>query len=233
MPRRSYAHYCAIARSLDVLGERWTLLIIRELLPGPRRYTELHADLPGISTDVLAARLKEMEADGLLERRRVAPPTPAWVYDLTPRGRDLLPVLGALARWGGDLLDEGQPTDALRSHWLTLPLAHLLGQAISDHHGVIELRVGGACCYLRFGADGVTPAYDKPGEPDAVLMLSTETAVSLTNKQITIAEALSAGHLDIEGESALARALSAGSGRHVPQPETSRTAPAITTGTHH
>ena len=118
MSRRSYAHYCPIARSLDVLGERWTLLIVRELLPGPRRYTDLHADLPGISTDVLASRLKEMEADGLVTRHRVAPPTPARVYELTPRGRELLPVLTALSGWGQSLLGDREPTDAQRAHWL-------------------------------------------------------------------------------------------------------------------
>ncbi len=207
MPRRSYAHYCTIARSLDVIGERWTLLIIRELLPGPRRYTELHADLPGISTDVLAARLKEMEADGLVERHRTGPPTPAWVYELTPRGRGLLPVLSALARWGGGLLDGQEPTDALRSHWLALPLAHLLERAAPGHHGVTELRIDGTTCYVRTDAGEPSPAYDKPAEPAAVLTLSTETAMRLTSAQVSLAQALSAGQLGIEGDCDLADAL--------------------------
>lgn len=76
MPRRSYDQYCPIARSLDVAGERWTLLIVRELLAGPRRYTDLHADLPGVSTDVLAGRLKDMEREGLVTRRRLPRPGP-------------------------------------------------------------------------------------------------------------------------------------------------------------
>jgi DNA-binding HxlR family transcriptional regulator len=207
MPHRSYAHYCAIARSLDVIGERWTLLIIRELLLGPRRYTELHADLPGISTDVLAARLKEMEADGLVEHHRIGPPTPAWVYELTPRGRELLPVLGALARWGGGLLDSRQPTDALHSHWLAFPLASLLKLAAAGQHGVIELRIDGTNCYLRL--DGGEPglSYDKPADPDVVLTLSTETAMQLASIKPGAAQALDGGQLDIEGESHLAEAL--------------------------
>ena len=231
MPRRSYAHYCAIARSLDVLGERWKLLIIRELLPGPRRYTELHADLPGISTDVLAARLKEMEADGLVERRRAAPPTPAWLYELTPRGRDLLPVLSALARWGSNLLDGKQPTDALRSHWLVIPMAHLLQQTASGHLGVVELRVDGACCYVRLGADATTLAYDNLAEPDAVLTLNAETAADLASARTTIGEALTEGHLDVSGASALAEALRASSFRHASQPETGLTPSAAAAGT--
>ena len=74
MPRRSYDQYCPLSRALDVIGERWSALIVRELLAGPRRYTDLHADLPGVSTDVLAARLKEMERDGLVARRRLPRP---------------------------------------------------------------------------------------------------------------------------------------------------------------
>lgn len=97
MPRRSYDQYCPLSRALDVIGERWTLLIVRELLAGPRRYTDLHADLPGVSTDVLATRLKEMEQDGLISRRRLPPPAAASVYELSPRGRDLLPALTLLA----------------------------------------------------------------------------------------------------------------------------------------
>jgi DNA-binding HxlR family transcriptional regulator len=117
MPRRSYDQYCPVARALDVVGERWTLLIVRELLAGPRRYTDLHADLPGVSTDVLANRLKEMEREALVTRRRLPPPAAAYVYELTDRGRELLPVLDALAIWGGPALGEPRPTDALREHW--------------------------------------------------------------------------------------------------------------------
>lgn len=118
MPRRSYDHYCPLSRALDVVGERWTLLIVRELLAGPRRYTDLHADLPGVSTDVLASRLKELERDGLVTRRKLPPPAAASVYELTPRGAGLLPALTALAEWGAeDLPSEPGPTDAIRDHW--------------------------------------------------------------------------------------------------------------------
>src|SRR5690242_19289540 len=122
MPRRRYDQYCAIAQALDTLGERWALLIVRELLAGPRRYTDLHADLPAVSTDVLANRLKELEADGLVTRRRLPSPANAQVYELTDRGRGVLPVLTALAEWGGPLLSEPQPTDAVRAHWYAIPL---------------------------------------------------------------------------------------------------------------
>ncbi|MGW4238912.1 winged helix-turn-helix transcriptional regulator [Streptomyces sp. NPDC004749] len=129
MPRRrSYDQYCAAARALDAVGDRWTLLIVRELLAGPRRYTDLHADLPGVSTDVLASRLKDMERDDLVTRRRLPPPAAASVYELTGRGRDLLPVLTALAEWGAPELAERRPTDAVRAHWFAVPLLPVLDE---------------------------------------------------------------------------------------------------------
>lgn len=121
MPRRSYDQYCPVARALDVVGERWALLIVRELLAGSRRYTDLHADLPGVSTDVLASRLKDMEREGLVTRRRLPPPGAAYVYELTDRGRDLRPVLTTLATWGAPALGEPRPTDAVRVHWFAVP----------------------------------------------------------------------------------------------------------------
>lgn len=119
MSRRSYDQYCAVARALDAVGERWCLLIVRELLRGPRRYTDLHADLPGVSTDILAARLKQLEGEGLAERRRLERPASATVYELTERGRELRPVIEALGEWGLGALGEQRPTDAVREHWFT------------------------------------------------------------------------------------------------------------------
>ncbi|GAA2748450.1 hypothetical protein GCM10010440_48830 [Kitasatospora cinereorecta] len=119
MPRRSYDQYCAVARALDAVGERWSLLIVRELLVGPRRYTDLHADLPGVSTDILAARLKQLEGEGLVERRRLERPANATVYELTERGLALRPVVESLAAWGTADLGEPRPTDAVRGHWYT------------------------------------------------------------------------------------------------------------------
>lgn len=119
MSRRSYDQYCAVARALDAVGERWSLLIVRELLAGPRRYTDLHADLPGVSTDILAARLKQLEGEGLVLRRRLERPANATVYELTERGVTLRRVVDALGAWGLDLLGEQRPTDAVREHWVT------------------------------------------------------------------------------------------------------------------
>ncbi len=104
MTRRTYHQFCPLAYSLDVIGERWTLLIVRELLFGPRRYTDLLNGLPGIGTNLLAKRLKELEKDNLIQQRKLPPPASSSVYELTERGRGLGPVMQALVDWGIDYL---------------------------------------------------------------------------------------------------------------------------------
>ena len=98
--KRLFGDPCGIARALNAVGERWALLVVRELVFGPKRYSDLHRGLPQMSQNVLAQRLRELEADGLVQRRRLGPPAPAAVYELTERGQELEPVLRALAHWG-------------------------------------------------------------------------------------------------------------------------------------
>lgn len=206
-PRRSYDQYCSAARALDAVGDRWTLLIVRELLAGPRRYTDLHADLPGVSTDVLASRLKDMERDGLATRRRLPPPGAVSVYELTARGRGLLPVLQALGRWGEDRLGERRPTDAVRAHWFALPLLRAL-----DGEGLVEVRLEEGVFHLRAGApDG--PVYGDgpaPGEADARLVLDAETCEALARGETDLPAAVRAGRVTVTGEGALAKTLREG-----------------------
>jgi DNA-binding HxlR family transcriptional regulator len=97
---RTYSDRCGIARALDVVGERWALLVVRELLLGPKRFTDLRAGLPNVGPDMLTARLKELEAAGVVRRATLAPPAASKVYELTERGAELEPVILALGRWG-------------------------------------------------------------------------------------------------------------------------------------
>ncbi|MFE0451877.1 winged helix-turn-helix transcriptional regulator [Streptomyces sp. NPDC058914] len=203
--RRSYDQYCSAARALDVVGDRWTLLIVRELLAGPRRYTDLHADLPGVSTDVLASRLKDMERDGLAARRRLPPPGAAYVYELTGRGRQLLPVLQALGAWGQAELGERRPTDAVRAHWFALPLL----RALEGEAGLVEVRLEEGDFHLFVGTPegpvyGDGPA---PEEPDARLVLDTGTCTALARGELGLHEAVRAGRVDVTGDGTLAKAL--------------------------
>ncbi|MDX3095339.1 helix-turn-helix domain-containing protein [Streptomyces sp. ME01-24h] len=200
MPRRSYDQYCAVARALDTVGERWTLLIVRELLAGPRRYTDLHADLPGVSTDVLASRLKEMERDGLVTRRRLAPPGAAYVYELTRRGSGLLGVLAALAEWGAEELREPRPTDAVRAHWAAVPLMRHLAALPGVTAGVVEIRLDEGAFHIELG--GEAPSYaDGPAKcPDAVVAVAPGALHG-------IAGALRDGAAEVTGDGPLADAL--------------------------
>ncbi|MGW7264679.1 winged helix-turn-helix transcriptional regulator [Streptomyces sp. NPDC054842] len=205
-PRRSYDQYCSAARALDAVGDRWTLLVVRELLAGPRRYTDLHADLPGVSTDVLASRLKDMERDGLTTRRRLPPPGAAYVYELTPRGRQLLPVLQALGEWGAPALEERRPTDAVRAHWFALPLLRCLE---GEGDGLVHVRLEEGEFFVRVGA-GDGPVYGEgpaPTGPDTALTLDAETCTAVAQGVLTLRQAVAERRVGVAGEGTLAKAL--------------------------
>jgi DNA-binding HxlR family transcriptional regulator len=144
--RRPYPQYCGLARALDVVGDRWALLVLRELTLGPRRYTDLLDGLPGASTDMLAARLRDLEKAGAIRRRVLPPPAASKVYELTRRGHDLEPVLQSLAVWGTDLLTERRDGDAFQARWLSLQLR---GRFRPDHAEGVRLTI-------RFVVDGDT-----------------------------------------------------------------------------
>lgn len=209
--RRSYDQYCSAARALDLVGDRWTLLIVRELLAGPRRYTDLHADLPGVSTDVLASRLKDMERDGLATRRRLPPPGAANVYELTARGRQLLPVLQVLGEWGAGELGERRETDAVRAHWFALPLLRELERWCGTAQ-VVEVRLDEGEFHLYVGASqgGDGPAYGEgaaPRDPDARLVLDAGTCAAVCRGELSLTEAVREGRATVHGEGAVAEAL--------------------------
>ncbi|CAM5554415.1 winged helix-turn-helix transcriptional regulator [Streptomyces griseus] len=214
--RRSYDQFDATARALDSVGDRWTLLIVRELLGGPRRYTDLHADLPGVSTDVLASRLKDMEQSGLALRRKLPPPSAASVYELTERGHGLRPVLAALAAWGAPALAERRPTDAVRAHWFALPLLGALTGLTQD--GVLEVRldegefhlhVGGGAGAVLPGAEAYGPVYGygPADRPDARIVLDAGVCLDLARGATGLAEAVKDGRVEVSGESPLAAEL--------------------------
>jgi DNA-binding HxlR family transcriptional regulator len=126
--KRSYDEACAMSHSLDLIGERWALLIVRELLYGPKRFTDLRASMPAASPNILATRLREMEEAGVVRRRRLGPPAPAWVYELTPWGARLEPALVALGRWGAE--SPRLPRDApLGTNSLLLAMTTLFDRA--------------------------------------------------------------------------------------------------------
>jgi DNA-binding HxlR family transcriptional regulator len=141
---RSYNQYCAVAKSLDVVGDRWTLLIVRELAErGACRYTDLRNGLPGIASNLLAERLRELEHAGVIAREDAPPPIATTLFSLTPRGEQLRPLLDDLVLWGVPLMTEQNPNEAVRSHWLAAALELMLTDRQPDAAPVtLELQTG-------------------------------------------------------------------------------------------
>jgi DNA-binding HxlR family transcriptional regulator len=164
---RTYNQYCGVARALDLIGERWALLVVRELALGPKRFTDLRQGLPGIATNVLSLRLRQLERDGVVERRLLPPPAPAQLYELTEHGRDLVPVMLALGRWGASAMGERSPEQAIRGEWLALALkAFFDAGAAGGLSATIALDLDGASFTLRVedGELDVTPGKDGPAD---------------------------------------------------------------------
>ena len=164
---KRYDQYCPIACALSLVGERWTLLVVRELMHGPKRYTDLVEGLPGIGTNILAARLKELEAAGLVEKKKLPPPFASTVYELTTTGRDLRPVLHELARFGARLMGP-PPLDALDEGWLIEALDLALSPV--SPQGTIAFRVGSEEASLVDGiaVPGLAEDADVLVETDAI-----------------------------------------------------------------
>jgi DNA-binding HxlR family transcriptional regulator len=137
---KRYDQYCPIAHALELVGERWALLVVRELLSGPKRYTDLAAHLPGIGTNILAGRLKDLEAGGIIAKRRLPPPAAAQVYELTAYGEALKPVIRELAVWGIRTLGPPTEDDQLQPGWLPNALDTVFAPVAPP--GTFEFRIG-------------------------------------------------------------------------------------------
>ncbi len=144
---KRYGQMCPLARGLDVVGDRWNLLIVRELMIGPRRYTDLQAGLPGIGTNVLAARLRDLAAAGIITHRTLPAPTPASLYELTASGRALAPAIHALQQWGIDHAPPPEPGDAVQPSWVLMSAAAAASRVAADG-SVCQLQVGDEVFHL-------------------------------------------------------------------------------------
>jgi DNA-binding HxlR family transcriptional regulator len=206
--RHPYDQWSPDARALDLVGDKWTLLIIRDLAAGPRRFVELQRVLPGISTEQLRSRLNRMVADGLLTRQRYREVPPRVDYELTERSRELMPVLGALARWGYDWTWSGPRGGEDVNVGAIFRLAPGLLSPPSDLAGSVDLVVAGADedRTFRLSAEGgrVTISERPEGAADAVVSGSEEAWISALGPDGAIAS------LHVEGNRALAEALLSG-----------------------
>jgi DNA-binding HxlR family transcriptional regulator len=155
---KHYDQHCPVAHALDVVGDRWALLVVRELMQGPKRYTDLADGLPGIGTNILAARLRDLEAAGVITKKTLPPPAASRVYELTDYGLALKPIIRELALWGARSLGP-PPADEIFPGWLVCPVDMILGPLAPA--GRFEFRVGDEIASL---VDGVasTGAIDDP-----------------------------------------------------------------------
>jgi DNA-binding HxlR family transcriptional regulator len=181
---RPYEQYCPVAHALDLVGERWSLLVVRELQHGPLRYSDLHERLERCSTNVLASRLKDLEAGGVITRRRLPPPAASTVYELTGSGRELAPVLAALARWGlrtlgpppaGATAEPGWLAKALRTTMAPLAPSARVGFSIGGDEASLDR--GAVVPGLLDDADAIVRG--EPGDLYALLVLGDTGAATV------------------------------------------------------
>jgi DNA-binding HxlR family transcriptional regulator/putative sterol carrier protein len=209
MSRRSYNQYCAVARALDVVGERWTLLMVRELLTGPKRFKDLSEGLTGMGTNLLAARLKDLEGNGIVHRTTLPPPAGSRVYELTELGRSLEPVIAALGRWGLEFLRTPDQEEELHPDWAMVAMRSALKpEAARGLRETYEFRIDEEAFRLRV-KDGEVETLRGPAvEPDLVLRGDTRAFLALAAGRLEPSEALESGEIRIEGDQdTLARCL--------------------------
>jgi DNA-binding HxlR family transcriptional regulator len=169
--KRGYGQYCALAKALDVIGDRWTLLIVRELLArGPCRYTDLRNGLPGIATNLLADRLRDLERSGIVRREEAPPPIATTLVHLTPRGEDLRPVVHAIGRWGGPLLGEHRAAETFCSQWLAMPVELFLRDRTPERPPLaVEVHCGDEPLVVETLHGAVRTRLGRAAHPDVVL----------------------------------------------------------------
>jgi DNA-binding HxlR family transcriptional regulator/putative sterol carrier protein len=210
MTSRSYNQFCTLAYALDVVGERWTLLIIRELLTGPRRFKDLLNGLPGISTNLLSERLKNLEQQGILSRRILPPPAGSTVYELTTLGQGLERAMIELGRWGSRLFPTSLDSDALPS----LGAIALAIKAFFDPEraqGVnetYELHLGDEALQVQIKESEIQVRQGISLNPDTIFHTEMQVYLGLFAGQLKPDEAIAEGLIRIEGDSgALSRFL--------------------------
>jgi DNA-binding HxlR family transcriptional regulator len=208
---KRYAQYCPVAHALELVGERWALLIVRDLLNGPRRYTDLLGGLPGIGTNILASRLRDLEAGGVVRKEKLPPPAASTVYELTDYGRELEEAIHALGRWGARSLGPPPHDCPLPEDWLVggarAMFDPVAAAELVEHY---ELRSGGEIASIRIDRGTIQAVSGPAIEPDAIIELEPGTLFRLSSRELAPEDALKSGLARVEGdEGALGRLVSA------------------------
>ena len=198
---RSYNQWCSLAKALDVIGERWSLLVVRELLEGPKRYTDLAAGLPGVSTNILAARLRELEGSGVVQKRRLPPPAASTVYELTDYGAQLEEVVYAMARWGVRTLGPPGPQDDLEPDWGLNAFPALFNPtAARDMRGTYAFRISDDTFTVSLAEGRVSAELGIDPEADLEAAFDMETFFGLASGELAPADAIEQGLVELRGD---------------------------------
>src|SRR5215210_4595092 len=201
MPEHRYQQYCALARALDVAGDRWTLLIVRELAPGPRRFTDLIDGLPGISRKLLTERLRSLERDGLIARQELPPPAARQVYELTDDGHDLAHAMAPLIAWGARRIGERKPTETFRARWPAVAMAGLADrEAAKNVRESYQYLVGSSAFYFTVDDGSIWLRDGRAQDPAVVLTTDEQTWADITAGTISASSAAATGAMSVAGD---------------------------------
>lgn len=222
MEQRTYNQYCATARTLDLVGERWTLLLIRELLTGPKRFGDLRASLRGLGTGLLAARLKHLEREGLARKVTLPPPARTSAYALTEAGEELGPAVLALARWGMRwALGERREGETFHPGWAVLGMeACFVPEASAGLHLVYEFRVDDEVFHAEVDDGAVHLVHGPAQRPDASIAMSEDTLTAMASGRSSMGAAIEDGSAAVSGDPAAVRRLA--DLFHIPVPRSRR-----------
>jgi DNA-binding HxlR family transcriptional regulator len=196
--RRPYAQACGTAYALDVIGDRWALLVVRELILGPKRFTDLREGLPGIGPNVLSQRLKELEDVGVIRHRTLPPPAGSAVYELTEWGRELDEVVIQLARWGARSPELPREAE-MQPEWVVLGLRALYDPDEEPEPAVYELRFGDEVFWVRVEDGALTVGRGEASDPGAVISTGVEDFARVMQGGVTPAAALRSGAVKLDG----------------------------------
>ncbi|MFD4431122.1 winged helix-turn-helix transcriptional regulator [Nocardia sp. NPDC058497] len=204
---RSYGQYCGLARSLEVVGDRWNLLIVRQLLIAPARYRDLIDGLPGIATNLLADRLRDLEASGVVERR-LAGEGNVVEYALTPWGAELREPIESLIRWSTPLMVRGPEGDSFRPGWLALAVPALLGARVEARpSATVGLEIGDEPLQLRATESGFEVGPHDGRDLDATVRAEPAYILGLAAGAVTLSDARALGLVEIDGDESLVRTV--------------------------
>ncbi len=202
MAEHSYHQYCPVAHALDLVGDRWSLLIIRDLLVGPKRFVDLQTGLPGLGTNILTARLKWLEQCGVVYRHFLPPPAASMVYELTEYGRQLEEPLSALARWGAQTLGALTPEQVIEPDAVMMAL-HGIFRRMTGEQATYEIQ----CEDERFqeafrvqvNANGVEVTRGHVSAPDVEMHMTVETLYALSSQRLLLRNAMKNGLVSLQG----------------------------------